>query len=419
MPFQTGTVDQVNDLLDVFAGFLEDNGWTIIQNYKRPITHAEGVTALDPPPGTEPIYFWHTARNMVATKGACTMVFEDFYQTPARVYGNFGGGLGPGIAATMVPSAGSGTGFFDSDFPDFHSYDMLGPAFFGPTNIAGPTAPQSANGARQKTVVMPLPSINAQFEGSWKASTHIMSPAGVTNFPGNFGEPGFGGALIPATYWMMCDATGDNVILVVLRDRGDVESVRRTPYLFFGTSIKKGGAWAGGQYFGASHGNDTVWTNNATPSQYAGFRTFRFGGPGTMMDGAEAHMFVKVDVDSFVGKWVSFCNTGDGNVSTGRNMSSTTIMIPKAPDIGGAAGVTDNGIHVASMRGRRSTLGSGAPMFPTYLVVQRDNGLYSLLGALPHIFQANTEGIAPGFEWTDKSGQAYMIFDGFAVRKDP
>jgi hypothetical protein len=418
MPFQTGTVAQVNDLLDTFATFLTAHGWTVLQNYKRPITYQQAETALDPPPGTEPLYMWRTARNLVVTKGTVTIIMEDFWMTAARVYGNFSGGWGPGIAATVIDAAGSGPGFFDADFPDFHSYDTSGPAFFGPTDLGGAQAPRSVNGARQKTVIMPLPSMVTQATGTWKASTHIMSPAGVTNFPGNFGVPG--GAAVPATYWMMCDATGDNVVLVVLRDRGDLDSIRQTPYLFFGTSIKKGGAWTGGQYLGASHGNDTVWTNNSTPVEYTAFRTVRFGPPGSMMDGAESHMFVRANVDSFTGagKWLGLCNTADGNVTTGRNMSSTTVMIPKAPDVGGAAGITPNTIHLGTMRGRLSTLGSGAPMFPTYLVVQRDNGLYSILGALPHIFQANTAGIAPGFEWTDKSGQAFMIFDGFAVRKD-
>lgn len=413
MPYQTGTVAQVNDLLDAFATFLAANGWTVLQNYKRPITYQTATVPLSPPPGTEPEYIWRTARNLVVQKGTCTIVMEDFWMTPARTYGTFFGGWGPGIAATITN--GGGSGLFDSDFPDFHSMDTGGPAFFGPSALAGGDAPMSQNGVFAKTIIMPLPSITSQASGTWKASTHVMSPAGVTNFPAIFGGPG--GAAAPATYWFFADATGDNVAMVVLRDRGDLATINLTPFLFFGTSIKKGGAWTGGRYLGGPHGNDNAWTNNSVPVDYTAFQTFRFGGPAQMMDGGDVTMFLRADVDTFINKYLSLTTTVNGAITTGRKFSSTTIMNPK--DASQAAGVEPNTVNVGAMRARRSTLGSGAPMFPTYLVVQRDNGLYSLLGAIPSIFQANTTGIAVGMEWNDKSGQAFMIFDGYAIRKDP
>lgn len=406
MAYQTGTVVQVNELLDAFATFLAANGWTVLQNYKRPITAFSGEVPLDPPPGTEPQYWWRTARNLVVQKGDVTVIMEDFYMTPGKVYGNFFGGLGPGIAASIT--TGGAAGLFDADFPDFASYDMGGPAFFAPIALAGGDTPMSSSGVFHRTVVMPLPSIVGQGVGTWKASTHVMSPVGVTNFPGNFGVPG--GAADPCKYWFMTDATNDNVIMVILRDRGELASIPKTTYLYFGT-LKKGGDWAGGRYVGASHGNVSTFTNNASPSPYEGFQITRFGPPGTTQDGNPS-AYLDADVDTFVGKYLSLSNSGDSAVTTGRNMTSTTSLTD-------GAGLVDNGVMTNRVQKLRSTLTAGAPMWPTYWLVQRDNGLWSILGSLPHIFAANTFGIAPGTETVDKGGNPFLIFDGFAIRKVP
>lgn len=407
MTFQTGTVTNLNDLLDQFATFLAAAGWTIVGNWREPMLMSIGTFVG--PGGSEPDYVWRWGRRLHVQKGTKCISMQDFYVTKDIEYGTNGTlNAGPGIAASISTSINAQPAIQ----PLASDYDGTGPAQF-PT-FTQPGASGSVNGII-RTVIMPLPTLVSQVGGTWRASTHVMSET-VVGLPGPFGVPG--GAAIPLPYWFMSDATGDNVIMAVLRG-GDAAFINRTPYLYFG-ELRKGGVWTGGNYLGASHGNNNCFISAAT------FGTPRFGPPGAMADGFSIHTLLRADVDSFINKYIGLSTNIDPNVQTGKSFSSTTSLLPKN-DLGdpssGVFGIEANGLWYGSLRFRRSIVGNAAPLLPTYWVAKRDviNGvqMYSLLGVLPNIYQAETTGFSPGTEWAARDGTVYVIFDGYAVTKVP
>lgn len=412
MAFQTGTVANLNDLLNEFAIFLGANGWTIVGNWREPMTMTVAPTGGGGS-GSEPVYHWRWARRVHASKGTLHISMQDVFVTKDIVYGTNtgipGGQLaaGPQISAAISSSINAQPADHPPGDPPY-----TGPPSFFPT-YPQPGTPGSVNGI-VRTVTMPLPHIVSQPDGTWVASTG--GGEGPIDLPAPFGNPG--GAAVPCPYWFMCDATGDNVIMCVLRT-GDLSYIPLTSYLYFG-NIAKEGTWPGGEYLGACHGNNGAWVNTDT------YRANRWGPPGSMMDGGSVHTLLHIEIDSFVGagRYAGLETTEDVNIWTGRHFSSTTALVPKSGDpAGGVFGIEQNGLWLGAARFRRSILASGAPLWPTYWVAKRDavNGvqLYSILGVLPNIYQANTEGFAPGEQYVDKNGVTYVMFDGFAVKKVP
>lgn len=403
MAYQTGTVANLNDLLDTFATFLGANGWTIVGNWREPMLVSIGAFGGPPP---EPVYNWRWARRLHVEKGSLHISMQDFWGTKDIEYGNNGTlNNGPGISASISASIAAQPA--DSGL-DPSAYDAIGPAQFPTYTQAG--APGSVNGII-RTVIMPLPSVTGQPTGSWRASTHLMAPTGDP-LAAPFGIPL--GAADPARYWMFADASGDNVVLCVLR-ADDLSYIPLVSYLYFGKVIK-GGVWTGGEFLGASHGNNGgVVTTDV-------HRANRWGPPGAMVDGFGIHTLLHIEVDAFVGanRYAGLSTNQDNNIWTGKKFSSTSLLVPKASDPSpGVFGVEPNGVHLGTARLRRSAVYDGAPMWPTYWMIKRDNGLYSTLGVLPNIFQTNSQGFAPGEEYPAKDGTVYVIFDGFAVKKVP
>lgn len=418
MSFSTGTVTNLNDLLNTFATFLASVGWTIDGNWREPIyTHT--LTG-----GLEPVYHWRWGRRLHVHKGTKYISMQDFYLSKNLPYGSIitlSGSppanviTGPGIAAAIS------TSFLaqPSEPVDLNDYDAVGPVT-SPEFATQPGVPGSVSGI-VRTVVMPLPAVVSQDTGTWKNSEFNMVET-TPGLPAPFGDRG--GSAIPCKYWFMADATGDNVIMVVLRDRGDLSYIPITPYLYFGT-IEKEGTWTGGNYLGACHGNNNPFTSNLLG--WEGFQANRWGPPGSMMDGTSVHTLLRIDIDSFTGagKYAGLQLNENNDCWTGRHFSSTSAMVPKAGDpAGGIFGVEQNGIWLGTARTRRSILWNGAPMWPTYWVAKRDitNGvtpMFSVIGRLPNICQTNTQGFAPGNTVIDNSGEEWVVFDGFAVRKVP
>jgi hypothetical protein len=386
--FQTGTFTNVNDVLDIFATFLTAAGWTIVGNWREPMW--TNTTT----PGTT--YHWRFARRLLISKGNKYLTLQDFYLKPSDiVYGTNGTNKnGPGIALIAGTGVTGGAGGNDAAHP-VSGYNTTGPIFI-PSFTSDVTAPPSSTTGVIRTVIMPLPMVSSQHTGTWVTGGPMVTD-GVEAAP----------FAVAASYWMMADATGDNVALVILHDN---TTTSKTSYLVFG-DLRKSGGWAEtGVYYGASLSNVHAFTG----LDVDGHDIERFGAPASMQDGFPSFL-VRVNVDSTTGKWPANTNVAL-DPGTGRRLSSTTELRASSPN---PLGIIANGVHSSIFVGRKGSLSDGAPLIPTVLFAERDSGLWSMIGDIPTIFQANSVGFAPGSEWTNGAGDTYVVFDGFAVKKVP
>lgn len=398
MTYLTGTIAQLTDVLDVFATFLSSAGWTIQSNWLEPIQYGvSGSTSL-----------WRYSRRMSASKGNKFVAMQDFYITRDVSFGtaNIIPGIGPGIALIMgtaaTPKASHALSFYNATGP-------VSPTFA--TDVSG--IPGSTTGIL-RTVIMPLPAVTHLHNGTWDSSSGAMAIADPTGDT-PFGVPGAGSGT-PMKYWMFADATGDNVALVTQHDDGR-SWIQKTPYLFFGDLIKAGNWAQTGTYFGASHGVNSVFDG----LDGLGHSIFRFGPPASIMDNAAATFFVRVDVDSTaVGAWPCVCAT-TAHPGTGRRLLSNAVMrvLPTDPVPSVAGFQPINGFLYGSLRSRASSIQNAAPCLPIKVIVERDSGLFSVVGDLPNIYQAFTDGFSPGTATLNAGGSTVVVFDGFAVLKVP
>jgi hypothetical protein len=207
-------------------------------------------------------------------------------------------------------------------------------------------------------------------------------------------------------YWMFADATGDNVVLVAFKQAGVYT------YLYFGDIIKVQ-AWTGsGVYFGAS----SPMVNGSTDAVGT---TSMPAPPGAISVLNKMLGAVKVDVDTWVGKWAGLSRQGPGSItSTGRAMQSSTHAVGSSDEAG------DNIGYFGLRNNAASSRSGGLIMLPTIWLVERDaggvgsGGGWSIIGTVPNIFQSQTNGFVPGTQFNISTDQ-YMVFPGFCVRKYP
>ena len=121
-----------------------------------------------------------------------------------------------------------------------------------------------------------------------------------------------------SNYYFFADGTNDNIVVVVEKTPGVYL------HLAWGTSLKKAGAWTGGMYFHGSAGGYYA------PDQAFGANTPGFTSttdcPGCLNDsqGFPAG-FVRCDVDTWTGKWVTISDALSAFQYTGRNGSSSVV----------------------------------------------------------------------------------------------
>jgi hypothetical protein len=213
-------------------------------------------------------------------------------------------------------------------------------------------------------------------------------------------------------YYFFSDATGDNIVVVVEKTAGVFV------YLGWGASLSKCGTWTNGQYFFGSCGCFT----SSSGSAGAGL-TLTSSCPCSNGDTLNNQFgFVRVDVDTFTGKWngVGTGVSGGVNGYTGRNLS----MIVQAV----SNNTIDAAIPTYETQGtgatyefqytQTSTLDGRANLLPIFLFAQRDAGQRSLLGSVPNVFYANGvgNGFSPASEYTVGT-TTYKMFPNFAVVK--
>lgn len=197
------------------------------------------------------------------------------------------------------------------------------------------------------------------------------------------------------------DAAGDNVILVVERVVGVFT------YLSWG-AIEKAGAWTGGAYFGGSRSgfwaNDQIGTSSPCPFSYGDLQQC-------------GNYFVRADVDTFTGKWVSPCiitRSWYQGLTGGVSLSPIQTAMAIDSSIPGY-GLTYEARQFSDMNGL-------AILLPIHLYAKRDAavGGASLLGQVPGIYRtiATSKGFAVGSPYL-LGADTYLLFPGFAVKKVP
>jgi hypothetical protein len=394
MSYQTGTVVNLNDLLEAFQTFLAAAGWSIDASWHEPM-----FTNSTSPPLTS---HWRYGKRLFVSKGSKFIAMQDFYLTPSARYGTFpaGANVGPGIA--MI--AGSGfnpVGLGNDAAHPLSGYDNIGPSttstFQGDVNSIPVSAPNPGTGNVPRVVIMPLSSVTGQVTGTWRALEPMVPPT-----------DGIGAApfTVPQQYWFFADATGDNVVMVC---RGDWPAplVRKTSYLFFGDIIKSG-TWTGGVYYGASHCSDSAFSVGLP---------VRFGPPACVCDGIPTFL-VRADVDTTVGTWPSITNNAT-DPGTGRRLTSSTLMYTLPGDNFGRSGSVLIKANYDQLGRKTSSIANAAINLPTKIWVERNTGLFSHLGDLPGIFQCDTTAWSFGSEALSADGSTVVIFDGFSVLKTP
>lgn len=410
MSFQTGTLNNINDVLRTLRVFLLANGWTVDVDFREPLLMS--VLNNHPAPGFT-TQTWRWAQMLGMSKGTKHFVAQDFYIMHDLNFGTNGGTfpkVGPGIAICI------GTAATPLATPEDETYwGGIHPAWYRHYTLAGdgvtPIYQQDTQGPNQfasfngrlanpsPSMVMPLPAVWTQESGSWSNADFYWVngyPNNDTELPAPFGPLG-GSTGVPMKYWLMCDATGDNWAMVCLHD---TTTTAKTTFMCMGDLVKTG-PWVGGAYVGTSHSTANAFTG----ADFAGHAINRFGPPASVVDDNGMNFAVRMTVDSSPAAWVGI---GAG----ARRLTSSA-------QIAGPFGLRTGSVDYTVLKTRRSSLNDGAPCLPPYLFVQRDSGLLSMVGVPPNLYQANTTGFAPGTEWTDGAGVTYVVFDGFAIRKVP
>lgn len=220
-----------------------------------------------------------------------------------------------------------------------------------------------------------------------------------------------------SNYYFFADSSGDNIVVVVEKTPG------LYVHLCWGTSLIKSGSFTGGPYFAgsasgyyASYPFAGVNVPGFTSSSDCPFAA------GDQIGGGCG--FVRADVDSWIGKWVSIWQSpaGANQGYTGKrgdpttpttNFSPNPASFPHYKTSGGSQFWDFFNLQTSALDGR-------ANLLPLYLWVQRDgtSSGFSLLGRPPFIFFTNAigNGFTPASEYTI-GGTTYKLFPNFAVVK--
>lgn len=235
---------------------------------------------------------------------------------------------------------------------------------------------------------------------AWNAQAGGPIGFGTVNNVG-VGASLVGGAI--TSYHFFADATGDNIVAVFEKSPGIFT------FIGWGVAIKQtAGVLVGGsQYFyGSSSGYG---------SAYLGINTLNVtltSLPPTAWDAFQATTcFVKVDCDTFTGKWIGMSTITTASQGYTGKAGATAVR--------GSGSVPTNYPNYNDFQARSYTsLNGQAILLPLTLFVNRDSAGYSLIGAIPNTFQtsATLYGIAPLTDMT-LGADTYRIFPNFAIKK--
>lgn len=161
-------------------------------------------------------------------------------------------------------------------------------------------------------------------------------------------------------------------------------------WIAFGLDMVKAGTWTGGAWitgcadaYYLNYGNDNIAGHGVVNAA-----VYPLGVSSDATQGAPS-VFVRCDVDSFVGKWVgcsSNAATGKQGATSVRGYSDVSNAVPWNK------GLVDR---------TRNAMNSLSALLPVHLYVDRDAGGKSLIGSLPGVYTANNSGLV--------TAQAYAL----------
>lgn len=272
----------------------------------------------------------------------------------------------------------------------------------------------------------------AVFQQSFGATAHYLALYMGTGFnsgqPWNnqtTGAPIGSGAAYPvgaaaytsagpfSNYYFFTDSGGDNVVVVI----------EVTPGLFthcgWGDIVPAGTITGGAFFFGSASG---FFASDNSPSANVPGYSATSPCPGTMGDNvANANTtYVRADVDSFTGLWVSMgTNTSPNEGYTGKPGASSV----KATNVTASSTIpsyaqSDQAQEFQFLQ--TSSQDARSNLLPVYLWALRDGTStgFSMLGSLPTVFATN--GVGHGFSNASDymiGSDTYKMFPNFAVLK--
>lgn len=203
-------------------------------------------------------------------------------------------------------------------------------------------------------------------------------------------------------YHFFCD--GDNFMAVIERTSG------LFTHFGWGKSINKGGAVTGGQYFFGGAPKQILATGpGLSTSALAPFSQATTGDGGVG--------FLRVDVDAFTSKWISFNNSTNNNEGYTGKIGACSLGYATLP-----ADIPN--YNTFGLR-QTSNAASQASLLPIRLNAPRDAGGYSFIGSLPMVYatDATLKGFATGSDYSYGSDTYKLFpstsssFPGYGVKK--
>lgn len=243
----------------------------------------------------------------------------------------------------------------------------------------------------------------------WAAQAGGPVKSGGTDLVGAAMELGSGAI----TAYHFFDDGSDNIVVVVERSGGIFT------HLGFGRSMTKSGTWTGGPYFfSAKAGSQLALSTVMGSSGVSAGAPFCMSQPYNISSSSQVGStgFVRVDVDSFTGKWVGFSTTDvtANNGYTGKLGHSGADYNPAQDlvplDLPGMARLV---LHLVSAQNAQAVL------MPIRLYVQRDSGGWSHIGLAPNLTYCSAvdSGQFAASSLYTVNGKTFMLFPRFAVRK--
>jgi hypothetical protein len=217
-----------------------------------------------------------------------------------------------------------------------------------------------------------------------------------------------------SNYYFFADSPADNVVVVVEKSPG------LYCHIGWGLSIQKAGSFTGGQYFfGSSSGYYATYpaagpnTPGFTSSADCPFVNRSQIGGGCA--------FVRVDVDSFTGKWISIWNSSGGPDQgyTGKQGDASVRGTQSAMQLNFPVYAYSQVTYQFQYE-QTSQQDGRANLLPPIVWALRDGTStgFSMLGTLPNVFWTNAVG--SGFSNAEEyllGADTYKLFPNFAVLK--
>ena len=228
----------------------------------------------------------------------------------------------------------------------------------------------------------PTTSIGFSLGTAFNAANAWYDQTGVVR---NISNQGIGACLpLPAgavtSYELFYDPAYESLVIYVQATTG----VWR--WAGFGAELVKAGAWTGGPWVAScADFNYANFNPNGAPGHGSTFaQVYPFGANRDNYSAAGPLIYLRADVDTFTGKWLS-CGPNDiTGKAGGTNIAGGVACSSNVPALTGLLERSCNAMNSLSV------------LLPVQVFAVRDAGGKSLLGSLPNIYASNVSGLAVG-----------------------